>query len=41
MKSMTTKEEELKGQEGGSLAPEFCGFPNISPACPRANGPVL
>lgn len=38
---MATKEEELKGQERDNLAPGFCCFPNIFPACPPANGPVL
>lgn len=41
MKRMATKEEELKGQERDNLAPGFCCFPNIFPACCRANGPVL
>lgn len=41
MKRMATKEEELKGQERDNLAPGFCCFPNIFPACPPANGPVL
>lgn len=41
MKRMATKEEELKGQERINLAPGFCCFPNIFPASPPANGPVL
>lgn len=41
MKRMATKEEELKGQERDNLAPGFCCFPNIFPACCGAKGPVL
>ena len=40
MRRMATK-EELKGLERGNLAPEFCCFPNILPACPPASGPAL
>lgn len=40
MRRLATK-EELKGLESGNLAPGFCCFPNILPACPPANGPAL
>lgn len=41
MKSMATREEELKGQDEDNLAPGSCCFPNTFPDCPPANGPAL